>query len=115
MSRKEELEEFYRKSMEAVDNEHYCNTDRLSEVGELCNEYNVTSSELRNLIDTKHPFPNNFHEALYDETLGMELEEKIDKLQYIRDKFNTLNCDLHPKTVKKIFNIIRDAEGHRTF
>jgi hypothetical protein len=99
-----ELENFYKDSKRIAKNKHYTGVDILSCIGDAANKYDITSTELRNLIDTKQPYWANYLEVIYDETVEMEFDSTVDKAQFIKDKVDKLSV----KDLNEIYNIIKN-------
>ena len=71
------------------------NVDLLSEIGELCNEFEMTSDDLQQVIDNGDDTIDNLIQILHDETLQSEAEggqmskaeiiEALENLRYFED------------------------------
>jgi len=108
------LEIFLKNAAEITNNDDYDKCEQICEIGQLCNKFNITSSDLQKLIDDKTTeISIDVLNILYEETIEIESDNKINKLQYIKDKL--LNCQLKPETIKEIYDTIRQSEGFKIF
>lgn len=94
------LMSFYKDMKQICDNEFYSNADKLSDVGDLMNQYNLSTSDLEDIVNA---FPND-----YDVDMCIKSQLEYEKSE--EEKSKTLNDILTKNGIQNINSFIKELE-----
>jgi len=85
--------DFYDEVKKICDNEHFCNIDKLSEIGELLNEFNITTNDLQKIVNeySTDYYIQTFVKPQLDFEKGIQFEQDKARLKRLRQTEREFN------------------------